>query len=914
MLRPYARWFIASSLCLNLAILPAWLTTETDPWASLKRLNFIIAVITLTRLLGVKRQPKVGRFILPLTVLFLLILITLISSTSSIRAWTAVTISFSLGLLLTQHISGLFSLTRTPLRFVTIFLLWLFVGGAIGLGLAVILGLTSRFAEEEFFSLAIGIYISLMWLTIGLAYNIIYPKQVRYLQTKLNLRQKIIISSTLLFVSIGAIFWFLPWLAQQYQRSFYPLLTPPYAGLSEEQPFLCETLLTSSQPLPAQQIYPNLINLLKAAPFTTTLTQGSLALYTNEEEHAQAYRQNLLKEAKMGLFTTPAQSIKWGQYEAALRLHQFKLLEPSFPNLFSKTDRAVLKAWFAQINQRTQTTEWVDLLYALAYGKHPAGPYENQEIGAGLLAILETTDFSAPDLRVQNKAYLKTRPLGWHQLFRNTDDAYTYQGVWLSNAWWIHQYQQQLDPPPGQVKQNISHAFSWLTAQALPDGEALSYNIHYTPNMTEYFLMGAALLKDPSMTWLAIKSLNRLTAQGQHLNGRFPWPRSQLVDGVAPDIGSCLLYGNSGVPTTKGPLAPDKIVLRDGWQDDALYALLNLRFSGWHRYKAANTLTLLYQDGPLVSEKWHSGKLGWLPEGRRALRDKRVPRENLNGLQLPKSGLSRVLWLLSGIGSPWHQDPPAYTEVEYFFATDWVDSTKTTLSNWHHWQHERTLYLIHPGIIVVVDQAKTDTGPSPAAIIWHLNGRGQMGPHGIQLDNEHRSAQLIWSQGAAPNIKLTAVEPTDIFLRRPNWTLQYTSPEDKTLHFATAFLAGEAAQGEVQLTFDNTYQGLTLTWQRGTKRKTLLHNNSGHYLSQAALATDGAAIILLEDTNENQVQLCHIGGQNFQATLSRQPKQIFTSKKEELPAHITWQVEQKTISITSSNKLTPDCFILIGSP
>ena len=63
--------------------------------------------------------------------------------------------------------------------------------------------------------------------------------------------------------------------------------------------------------------------------------------------------------------------------------------------------------------------------------------------------------------------------------------------------------------------------------------------------------------------------------------------------GESPHVGSCLLYGDSGLPTQVGPLAPDKIVFRDGWTPGAAYLLLNLRFSGWHRYKATNTITLL---------------------------------------------------------------------------------------------------------------------------------------------------------------------------------------------------------------------------------------------------------------------------------------------------------------------------------
>ena len=93
-----------------------------------------------------------------------------------------------------------------------------------------------------------------------------------------------------------------------------------------------------------------------------------------------------------------------------------------------------MSQWFAAINRRAFTVEPVDWMYALAFGEWPQGPYENQETGAGLLAALESGGLADPALSAKNQAYLADNVRGWEERFRNTDDAVVYQPVWLVNA------------------------------------------------------------------------------------------------------------------------------------------------------------------------------------------------------------------------------------------------------------------------------------------------------------------------------------------------------------------------------------------------------------------------------------------------------------------------------------------------
>ncbi|MCK4726910.1 MAG: hypothetical protein KAT29_13960, partial [Anaerolineales bacterium] len=151
----------------------------------------------------------------------------------------------------------------------------------------------------------------------------------------------------------------------------------------------------------------------------------------------------------------------------------------------------------------------------------------------------------------------------------------------------------------------------------------------------------------------------------------------------------------------------------------------------------------------------------WLPTGRRLFRDKRIPRENLNGLLIERTALSAVLQNLTGIGSSWAQDPPYYAKVERFETTPEVDISYTKLEDWHGWEHDRVIYLHHDGPIIVVDGAR---GPKDqqAAISWHVIGRHLGNDHRIQLIGGVYPVEMLMitneSEGEKLNIKQHADE------------------------------------------------------------------------------------------------------------------------------------------------------------
>ena len=151
-----------------------------------------------------------------------------------------------------------------------------------------------------------------------------------------------------------------------------------------------------------------------------------------------------------------------------MRAYYLPRVRQVFPRLFSEAELLVLTDWFAAINRRALTVEWVDWMYAVALARWPSGPYENQESGAGLLSILITGGLEDPALADANRSYLEQNPRGWLARFRNTDDAFIYQPEWLTNALFQAGYTGQIGRPQPRA------SFEWLLMQALPDGRRLN--------------------------------------------------------------------------------------------------------------------------------------------------------------------------------------------------------------------------------------------------------------------------------------------------------------------------------------------------------------------------------------------------------------------------------------------------------
>lgn len=696
-----------------------------------------------------------------------------------IAAWAGLALLFVLLL-------GLNALLETPLprgwRWVAAGLcaVW---AGAVPVALVQI---DSRFADEEFFAVVEGGVLGLLWLLLLLLGR--WQRQSPNRSSLATPPRPWLLPTLLLAASIvGGVVTL-----RAYQRSFYPPEAPGYPGITAASPFLCTPGQADTDTYDGAQVFRDLMAQVAANPIIGAPEFGMLALGTGEAEWRARFRETLLEEAAAGRFTHPANSVKWIQWEAGLRAYYTARMQAAYPDLFTAAEQTRLRDWFAAINRRALTVEWVDWMYALAFAKAPEGLYENQENGAGLLALLESDGLAADDLSARNRDYLERNRRGWDARFRNTDDAFVYQFEWLANAYFQALYWGETDPE----QQRLS--FEWLLLQALPDGSSPSYNHIWQPSLGAVAYLGAGLLDDPRYLWLAGRSLAHAAAHNTPVFAQ-PGAETQLIgNGRSPAVGSCLLYGDSGLPNQMGPLAPDKLIFRDGWTPDSRYLSLNLRFSGWHRYRATNSLIQLDWRGPLVVEATAGESVAWLPEGRSLLRDKRIGRESLNGLLVARTGLGAVLHRLTGMGSPWAQDPPYYAQVIDFQAGGEMEWSHTRLSDWRGWQHDRWVYVYaEGGPLVVIDRA---AGPknSAAALAWHLATDRESGadPWRTPLREGAHPAEAVLlplsrQNGAALHTESSGDENV--------LALRYEQTTGGVLGVASLFLLGEWAGAQVEL-------------------------------------------------------------------------------------------------------------------
>ncbi|MFN2234355.1 MAG: hypothetical protein ACK2U1_09000 [Anaerolineales bacterium] len=582
-----------------------------------------------------------------------------------------------------------------------------FTAGAIP---SLITQIDTRFSSEEFFVALESVIFIIFWLMLRAM--MIFLKHVMPASLKqdprLQVKRDKLIIILFLCAAIGILFTI-----TAYQRSFFPSEAPSFPGITTQDPFLCGEVPPASDTYLGNNVFEKLLEQVEANPAASTPEFAFLALGTRNPKWAYKFRESILSEAKEERFSDPAGSIKYGQYLASQRAYFYPLVRDTFPELFSSTDQQIITSWFAAINQRTMTVEWVDWMYALAFQYWPQGPYENQENGAGLLSILEYNGLSDPDLSNQNQNYLSENPRGWLNNFRVTDDAASYQPEWMENAWFQSLYTNKLNA----INQKL--AFEWLKILALPDGSPLRFNHVGALQYANSAFWGANLLNDENLLWLSARALDYLEKNPLPIKGQPGGEKELNLIGNSPTVGSCLLYGNSGLPTQDGPLAPDKVVFRSGWEVDDIYLLLNLRFSGWHRYKATNSLVQIYQNEPLLIENYTGETFDWLPSGRSLFRDKRIPRENLNGLLIGKTGLSAVLYQLTGFEGPWMQDPPFYAKVTRFETNQDLIISSTLIEDWHGWQHMRTIYFYPEGIAAIIDDVNGPKG-FPASLVWHF--------------------------------------------------------------------------------------------------------------------------------------------------------------------------------------------------
>ncbi len=747
-----------------------------------------------------------------------------------------------------------------------------------------------RFSEEEFF-VAIRVFLLSVFYAQILAAHVFLASGIRgskaYAAPERPRRRLLwLVSAFIGFGAAGGLFTI-----RCYQKSFFPDEAPGFNGITKEAPFVVSELPGPAPAGPSgAAIFDRLVERLQDRPNKHAPEYGMLALVTGEAQWAQAFRESLLEEASQRRYVdTSVTNIHYGQHLAAYRLYYLWKIQAAFPDLFNEAELNQLRTWFEDVNVAAFTIKLRDCLYATALSKWPEGPYENQETGAGLLALLEVTGYAAPELAAANRDYLARNPRGWLRRFSNNDDTFLYQVEWIEHAFYQSLY-------TGNVPDhNVRNAFEWLLLQQLPGGAVLEYN-HPAQALRRAMpginYLGASLLKDPRYLWLADQALTFMVKAQRHPQAQPGVEKPLDFNATSPTAGTALLYGNSGAPNQTGPLGPDKIVFRDGWAQDATYMLLNLRFTGWHRYKGTNTITLLYKEGAIAEDCSRGEPFAFLPEGRTYFRDKRVPRENLNGLLIERNGMSAVLHAVTSQGGPWAQDPPHFARVERFDTLGLMDSAHTVIDDWRGWRHDRFVYFFHGGFVVVIDRARARFGQAGCAIAWHLFGDGRREGRRLWLREGDSPVCAVWSEQDRPFLHLDCT--SDGSLEQPNLSILYSAPCKGRLDLATVFLSDEWAGNrcEVAPLQDDSGQvtsGHIVEVSDPSGSIKLLHNGTREQIAAGGLATDGDALAVRHNNLSGETEICIVGGTTSEVAMAVRPAEVTACDGRELSCVDSWE-------------------------
>jgi hypothetical protein len=647
--------------------------------------------------------------------------------------------------------------------------------------------IVTRFSSEEFYVAVETIFLGVFWLCLRFSLSILSKSLNGFLpdpSPQRNGFSTAIVAGFLILTLIIGI--------RHYQLSFFPITAPQFSEISTNSPFLCGISPRSQVEYSDEKTFSELVDAVKRNPEKDAATCGFLALATKEEHWADSFRDKILLEASRDRFTDPEWSIKYDQYLAAQRVYFYARVRDVFPGLFNTDQDQMIQKWFKAINHRVHKIGLVDLLYGVAFSKWPEGPYENQETGAGLLALLEANGLSDVDLSRRNRDYLSANPRGWAKRFRVSDDSAAYQPEFIENALYQSMFTGETD------KEFRDRSFEWLKLLAPPDGSALDFNHLASSPIADTAYLAGLVTHNTEYTWLAARALEHLGSEGNFLDPQPGGEYPVFGDIRSPEVGSCLLYGQSGLPNQIGPFAPDKIVFRGGWEKDDLYLLLNLRFSGWHRYKATNSIIQISQNGPLVIENVNENPIGWLPTGRSLFRDKRIPRENLNGIVVGKRGLSKVLFDLTGIEGPWAQDPPFFATVSDFEPGGEFEISRTEIDNWHGVDHDRTIVFSPTGVVVIFDEIDGPEGQS-SGVVWHFPGECLRFGNRIQIRSSEAEdpAEVFFLSSSDINGKFSELSGED---REGVFRAQFDAPTDGDLQIATVFLTRNWFGSEVTMT------------------------------------------------------------------------------------------------------------------
>lgn len=497
-------------------------------------------------------------------------------------------------------------------------------------------------------------------------------------------------------------------------------------------PFLCSSISVQDEHIQNNVTKDDIVAWLRSHEGGGISRLATLYFLTGEDIWAEQFRDQFLKELDIFRGLKNLGSVKSVQEEVAVRGYFYLLMRKENPNLFSENEEDKIINYFKLALGDIFQPGWVDYLYAIPFQMLPEGPYLNQEIGVAALSVANRI-IKEEDKELYSVVddYINKRAIGWSKNFRNPDDSIEYQSIWINNAYLLSLYNKERF----YNDTNARNSFEWILNQLAPNNNLISYDKPNPYSMFDTMALGAYLFRDGRYKWFAsqmfrkVQKEQNLTTPSYYFGLMF-WDDD--LEEEMPHVGSCFLKGTSGFVFQPGGIENDKIVLRDGWSRDSLYTLLNLRFHGWHSYKATNTIVSLIYGVPFVVEDVIYREFRWLPEGKKWYTDRKIDRYRTNGAQMKLSGIGRVIFGLIGMQENWYQDLPSFAEVKYFQAYERSSFSHSIIRNWHGWNHERIAILKNSNYIAFFDFLYGNK-EREVGINWHLRGDAQVYDNYIAL-------------------------------------------------------------------------------------------------------------------------------------------------------------------------------------
>jgi hypothetical protein len=465
-------------------------------------------------------------------------------------------------------------------------------------------------------------------------------------------------------------------------------------------------------------------------------------------EYGKDFKEILLKLVEIGYLIDYTFCDKaFDGYALALIVHAWLHLKKGklFDKIFNEEEKDIIENWMharAKLMYRDKDQQ--------AWATYR--PYDNQEIGVGcnilLSQLLKEKD---PELAQKLVELCDSRVIGWEIKNGNPDDTQFYTPIWVNTLYFYCIYRPKLD---WLRSENCRHTFEAFLHQMPGNGLGSVYNWMFTYSYPALMALGAHIFKDGRYKWMAnrllterleernlrheylvskisLNDVERLPEEERNVVkteierlGCYDHVWEGLSDNlfhlwlywddelipVMPSEGSMILEKSAGQgrwPYDPQPSLSEKIVFRQGWQDDDMFALLNI-WGGQntpynetvsHRYPGSNEIITLVYGEPFVIQNTNV-----------LTRDVNIKREELNAFNIKVNGK----WINS-------LEKTYNARVHCFERLYMADFSKTTLYEYFGWLNERACMMVRDGYFVVFDYC---SGPEKAevGIRWHLQG------------------------------------------------------------------------------------------------------------------------------------------------------------------------------------------------